>query len=244
MILSIVQTGISAYNYVSYGNCNGPDESGFCIFDPLGSNQEHVSVCTPDGVLPVVCPPGVSTEECAAMKLPIGFDVLDNPKTGSSSAKVTIVEFGCFACPNTGEQAPAVKKLIEHYGADIQFVYVDFPLEHHAFAREASLASYCVREQDKLKYWQYHFTIFNNQEELSNDSLRSWAAELGLDMDSYDTCLQDPLTSSAIDADIALAHRVGVYGTPTFFIANESLVGVKSYKFLKTKIDAALDANN
>ena len=39
MIVSIIYTGIGAYNFVIYGNCNGPHSDKFCIYDPLGSNK-------------------------------------------------------------------------------------------------------------------------------------------------------------------------------------------------------------
>jgi len=41
---STVQSGISIYNYVVYGNCNGEDSSLFCIFD-VGSNVDDKEHC-------------------------------------------------------------------------------------------------------------------------------------------------------------------------------------------------------
>ncbi len=42
IVLTIVSAGYVAYggyNYYLYGNCNGPGEEGFCIFDPTGENK-------------------------------------------------------------------------------------------------------------------------------------------------------------------------------------------------------------
>ena len=234
MLLSLVQIGISVYNYAAYGNCNGPDSSGFCIFDPLGehSASSEVSVCSAGSAHP------------GALSAPGAFTLGEFPRTGRASAPVTIVEFGCFACPNTAKQAPAVQKLIEHFGQQIQFVYVDFPISEHQYATEAAIAARCVREQSDLAYWQYHFTIFENQDQLSPANLRVWAGEVGVDLDQYDLCIAGQEASSIVADATSLSERVGVYGTPTFFIGNESLVGVQPYKLLRAKVSEALKANS
>ncbi len=45
-ILSIVFTGTAVYNYAVYGNCNGPNSDGFCIFNPLDLGDCNQSNCT------------------------------------------------------------------------------------------------------------------------------------------------------------------------------------------------------
>jgi hypothetical protein len=35
LIASAAYTAYAGYNYYIYGNCNGPNSDGFCIFDPL-----------------------------------------------------------------------------------------------------------------------------------------------------------------------------------------------------------------
>lgn len=39
MVISIIYTGLGAYNFVKYGNCNGPHSDKFCIYTPLGSGE-------------------------------------------------------------------------------------------------------------------------------------------------------------------------------------------------------------
>jgi len=40
LILSLVQSGISIYYWAAYGNCNGPNESGFCIFNSVAVTEQ------------------------------------------------------------------------------------------------------------------------------------------------------------------------------------------------------------
>jgi len=49
MIASLSFSAISVYNYIAYGNCNGPHSSEACIFDPsasLSCGSEH---CAEEG---------------------------------------------------------------------------------------------------------------------------------------------------------------------------------------------------
>jgi len=230
LLLSLVQVGISTYNYAVYGNCNGPDEDGFCIFDPMNNGHSEMSqtgMCAAPGTGPI-----------GNLSVPPLEDLPGIAQTGSANAPITVIEFGCFACPNTAKQAPEIKKLIEHYGTDIHFVYVDFPLPHHEFSEESAMAARCVQEQDPIKYWHYHFTIFDRQEEISETKLHMWAEELGMDMDLYELCMIHHETDWFVQNSIDVAVKSGVYGTPTFFINDEALVGVKKFKLLKAKIDA------
>ena len=137
-----------------------------------------------------------------------------------------------------------MNRLIAHYGTDIQFIYMDFPLPHHNLSEEATAAGHCVYEQDAMMYWQYHFTIFEHQEVLTMDHLYAWAEAYGADMDSFAECVEDPATLAAVERDIEVGKASGVYGTPTFFIDDEPVAGVKPYKLLKAKIDAALEAKS
>lgn len=43
---------VGLYNYAKYGNCNGPQSDGFCIFDPLGQlgDEEAESIAMDLGV--------------------------------------------------------------------------------------------------------------------------------------------------------------------------------------------------
>lgn len=233
LVASLMEVGFGLYNFALYGNCNGPDETGFCIFDPLGNHQVQVSdsgLCTaPEGA-------GV-----VPLTVPSPFALVGNPKTGSSRAKVTVIEFGCFSCPNTAKQQPAVRRLIEHFGTDIQFVYVDFPLPAHEYSAEAAVAARCVYEQDPLKYWQYHFLLFDNQDSFSIENFRAWALAVGADGAAYDECYASGRAAAYVSAQDELARDSGVFGTPTFFINGVPEVGVKSYKLLKIRVDEALD---
>jgi len=46
MIGSTIATGYGFYNYVKYGNCNGPDSSAFCVFNAFSEQSIQNDSCS------------------------------------------------------------------------------------------------------------------------------------------------------------------------------------------------------
>src|ERR1700693_287691 len=74
---------------------------------------------------------------------------------GSSSADVTMVEYGDYQCPFCGDTHPIIKKLQKHFGDQLQFVFRNFPLPRiHAYAQRAAEAAEAAGSQGK--FWEMH----------------------------------------------------------------------------------------
>ena len=112
------------YNYVNYGNCNGPDSTGFCIFDPTGENS---------GVSAIQ---GVNLDKVV---LPILED--DDPIIGPQDAELTIIEFGCFSCPYTKKAELIVQEVIAYYEGRVNFQFKNFPIPSHNSSKKIGRAS-------------------------------------------------------------------------------------------------------
>ncbi|HZH79632.1 MAG TPA: DsbA family protein, partial [Archangium sp.] len=113
-----------------------------------------------------------------------------------------------------------------------------FPLNFHAQAQKASEASLCAHEQGK--FWEYHDKLFANQRALDRASLERYAQELGLDVAKFKAAMDSNKYDAQISADMAEATRVGVNGTPSFFINGRSLVGAQPVDAFKRVIDEEL----
>ncbi len=226
-IVLIVSLGYSAYsvgNFFIYGNCNGPIPDAFCIFDPFKSGGQGEE-CTIEG----------QTGEITGVLNVHPHD----PAIGPESAKVTIIEAGCFVCPYTKQAVPVVKQIISTYGDKVRFVYKDFPMSStHPGAQETAEASHCAHEQGK--YWEYHDLLFENQGDTEFEDLLGFAGQLGLDTEHFSDCLTSHKYKSQVDADFAEAFAIGVYGTPTFFINEQVVVGPKTFNEFKQIIDSEL----
>jgi protein-disulfide isomerase len=118
-------------------------------------------------------------------------------------------------------------------------VYRDFPLNSiHPFAQKAAEATECADDQGK--FWEYHDLVFENQTAIDVDSLKSYAAELGLDTATFDDCLDEGKQSSEVEKDSEDAQAAGVTGTPAFFINGEFVSGAQPFSVFQQVIDAAL----
>jgi protein-disulfide isomerase len=125
------------------------------------------------------------------------------------------------------------------YGDKIRLVYRDYPLPMHPTARPASEAAACANAQGK--FWEYHAKLFANQSALAADNLKSYAKDLGLDTAKFDQCLSsDKAVKVAIDKDIVDGSKVGVNGTPAFFINGRMLSGAQPFEKFKEIIDEEL----
>lgn len=174
------------------------------------------------------------------------IDVSNAPSWGPADSKVTIVEFSDFECPYCGyffrNTYPLLK---QYYGDKIHFVFRDFPLPMHPNALPSALAAQCANEQGK--FWEYHDTLFNNQQALSSDALVSYAGQLGMDVPKFKDCFQSKKYLKAVTDNEAAGQGYFVAGTPTFFINGEFYEGAGySFQAFSKIIDSqlAMDSAN
>ena len=119
-------------------------------------------------------------------------------------------------------------------------MYKDFPLAMHPNAQKAAEAARCAGEQDK--YWEYHDVLFANTRALEVANLKKFAAEMQLDTARFDACLDSGTYAAQVRKDVAEGQRVGVSGTPTFFINGRFLSGAQPLAAFQEIIDEVLAA--
>ena len=163
----------------------------------------------------------------------------DQPTKGNANAPVTIVEFTDFQCPSCAEQHPVLERIVSEFGNRVRLVIRDFPLSQHANAPKAAEAAEAAREQGK--YWEYAAVLFRNQSALEVDKLKQYAREIGLDGARFDAALDSGKFAEKVQRDVLDGDKLGVNGTPTFYI-NGKRVSDRSYEGLKATIEAALKA--
>jgi protein-disulfide isomerase len=168
------------------------------------------------------------------------------PMIGNEDAPITIVEYSDFECPFCGKfHSETYGQLKEEYidTGKAKLIYKDFPLDFHKLAKPAAIASKCVfKELGSEGFFAYHDTIFENQRSLSEENLKAWAVEAGVDAQVYDTCIADPAIEKMVDEDFQEGAQLGVQGTPSFVINGKLLVGAQPFSAFKQVIDAELSA--
>lgn len=169
----------------------------------------------------------------------IEVSVQGAPFRGGAKAPVTIVEFSDFHCPFCRRVISTLTQIESKYGDKIKLVFRDFPIESlHPGATKAHEAARCAGEQGK--FWPYHDKLFAREPTSSPESFKGIAKEIGLNENSFETCLGSGKFQAAIKEDIAEGNRVGVGGTPAFFINGRLISGAQPLEAFTRVIDDEL----
>jgi protein-disulfide isomerase len=161
-----------------------------------------------------------------------------SPVKGAADAKVTIVEFSDFQCPFCDRVGPTLARLLEEYPDDVRIVYKHLPLSFHKDALPAAKASTAAGRQGK--FWEMHDQLFASQRDLSEERFVEIAKNLGLDVGRFEADYRSAAVAIEVAQDMNEARRLGVTGTPGFFVNGRFSSGAKSYDSFKVMVDAAL----
>jgi protein-disulfide isomerase len=122
------------------------------------------------------------------------------PTKGDPDAPVTIVEFAEFYCPFCAKYLWETFPKIEEEYIEKDLVKYEFRnlVVHGAISLLTSVAGECAQEQGK--FWEFHDRLFETvfpgrniyqQEQLEIDDLKRVAVQVGLDMESFNRCIED-----------------------------------------------------
>ncbi len=170
--------------------------------------------------------------------LPTAIQVQASPVQGYWGAPVTIVEYSDFQCPYCQKVTPTLRKVLQHYDGQVRVVFKHFPLPFHADAPLAHRAALAAGEQEK--FWEMHDVLFERQEALKPDDLMDYARQIGLDLPKFTSALKDSKHPAQIEQDQLEGRRLGVTGTPTFFVNGTKLVGAQSFDAFQRVIASSL----
>jgi protein-disulfide isomerase len=172
-------------------------------------------------------------------------DTAQDKSLGEASAPVVVAEYADFQCPYCKEFADGPGRQLKEEYVDtgrVRFVY-----RHFAFIGDESTwaaeASDCADEQGR--FWDYHDRLFaaqgdENSGAFSRDNLRAFAAELGLDTERFNQCLESGEYRSEVRQEYAEGQRLGVQGTPTLFVDGLLVRNGGDYDVLRSAIESAL----
>jgi protein-disulfide isomerase len=150
----------------------------------------------------------------------------NNPARGAAKGQFVIQVFSDFQCPFCNRALPTLKELDQRYPGKIRWVWHNLPLPFHPQAKAAARAALEARaQQGDAGFWKMHDLLFAAQKDLSDDALIAQARRLGLDLERFRAALADGRHDAAIDADLAIAQKAGISGTPGFVINGYFLAG-------------------
>ncbi len=166
---------------------------------------------------------------------------------GNADADIVIVEYSDTECPFCKRFHDTMHEVVNAYGDKVAWVYRHYPIPQlHQRAFNESLALECAWEQGgNDTFWKYTDEVYARTE--SNDSLEpaelpKIAADLGLNVSTFTTCLADGKYSDKVDLHMKSGSEAGVNGTPSSFIIKKGKVvdviaGAEPFESVKVKLD-------
>jgi protein-disulfide isomerase len=164
---------------------------------------------------------GVELEEGTRYKVLLRGD---EPMQGSDDALVTIIEFADYQCPYCAKAKEPLEKAMEEFGDDVRLVYKHFPLPGHPAATPAAKAAWAAHQQGK--FWEMHALLFDSNANVNKASAE--ASSMGLDAARFEADMASEQAAKAVDDDLFAGAKLGLTGTPAFFVNGHKYVGLKS----------------
>jgi len=164
----------------------------------------------------------------------------EGPTRGPADAPITLVEFSDYQCPYCKSAEKIVAEVLERYPTQVRLVYRHFPLDNiHPQARGAAEAAACAEEQGK--FWEFHKVLFENSPKLAITDLRAYANQVGLDRAAFDACVNEKRHAAKVESDVEMGRKIGVAGTPAFYVNGVPVSGGRSVEQFANAIDAELE---
>jgi protein-disulfide isomerase len=155
---------------------------------------------------------------------------LETPTFGQADSAVEVLAFIDFECPFSRQEGDALRKLPSQ--AHVRVLYL--PLDQHPNSVLAARAAVAADAQHKFTaFWQ---KWLQPDAKLSRDALIAWSVEAGLDAKQFVAALDSPQALARVARDVAIAHALGITGTPSFLFNGALLQGQQSPEALVANV--------
>lgn len=158
-----------------------------------------------------------------------------DPVAGNPKGELTIVEFYDVRCPYCRRMVPTMAKLLKE-DPSIRLVYKDIPILGPASVLGAKAL---IAAQKQNAYLKLHDAVMSGPPTLDTDFIRTAATRLGLDWARLERDMNSAETQGRIDANLALARRLQIQGTPAYVIGNQLLPGAMDLDMLRDAVSLA-----
>lgn len=161
----------------------------------------------------------------------------NDPKAGSASASVKIVEFFDYNCGYCKRMQPLKEKILSDL-KDVQIIFKELPIlgENSKVAAKAALAVHMVAPD---KYFAFHSAFLKHNGPKSEQFIEETCKSLGIDFAKVKETMNSAKVEEVINENHKLAEKIGVNGTPAYIINDEFIPGALSYEEVKSRVDSA-----
>jgi protein-disulfide isomerase len=163
---------------------------------------------------------------------------------GRPDAPVTIVQYASLSCPYCRRfQIEAFPQLKAEYIDTGKVRYVlraEFPI-----GKQAGLATIALRCAPHDKYFALYDKLMREQpawvsQEMRPDAIFRVAAQVGMTRAQFDSCRENRAMIGALNAIKERGRRLGVIGTPNFFVDGKLVKSVIGIAEIRDMVDPIL----
>jgi protein-disulfide isomerase len=199
---------------------------------------------------------GDATPAASPQASPVAEAELTGYIVGDPDAPITLQIYADYQCPHCRNFFNNIEpQLIDDYvrTGKVKLELLDFTVvgvpsldalpDDSLESVQAAEAAMCAAEQDAfIEYYQTLFTgeVEPNSGAFSDDNLKAFAEELGLDTDQFDECLDTGKYEEAVMAFVHLGVDRDVPGTPSFSINGGEIFSVGDYSELQETLEEEL----
>jgi|ERR1700677_4641863 protein-disulfide isomerase len=144
-----------------------------------------------------------------------------DPVVGDPRGDVTIVEFFDTRCPYCRKMEPVMESFLAQ-DRKVRLVYKDLPILGPASVL-GTRALLAAQKQDA--YARMRDAVMKLPPDTTLPQIEAAAHGLGLDWPRMARDMEDPSVQARIDANLQLAHTLGIQGTPALVIGNDLVPG-------------------
>lgn len=191
-----------------------------------------------DAVIALQTEEGEKSKQAARAAIAQNHDKLvtpADPVAGNPHGGVTVVEFFDTRCPYCRRMEPTMSQFLAQ-DHNVRLVYKDLPILGPAsvMGSKALLAA-----QKQGAYGPMRDAVMKLPPDTTLAQLETTARNLGLDWPRLQHDMDDPAIQARLDQNIALAHALGIQGTPALVIGDNLIPGAVDLADLKKVVAEA-----
>jgi protein-disulfide isomerase len=162
---------------------------------------------------------------------------------GRADAPVTIVQYASLTCPFCkqfhNEVYPTLKRDYIDTGK-VRYILRDFPIGRTS--GQASIALRCAKPHTTLDLYGKFLNQQPNwvSQDIRLDPIYAVASQVGLTRTEFDACRNDPVLVEALKSTKDRGRKLGIIGTPNFFIGTKRIKKTLVVNDLRAEIDPLL----
>ncbi len=158
---------------------------------------------------------------------------------GPEDAPVTLVEFFDYRCGYCKRSLDYTLGLPEQYDGQVRVVFKEFPILS-AESEKASLAALAAGQQGKYAEMHRELMSMDNSTGFDPEDIDDAAKRAGVDIEKMRADMQSVRLQKVVADNKSLARKIGVDGTPAFFVGEKHVPGADQ-NAVTAMIEAALE---